>query len=172
LVVTPALRTVPGVVSAGRLAAGTVSIRCALGVRGIVHDKREGDGRTPAGRFRLLGGFFRADRLRRPKSALFFTPLRHEQGWCDDPSTPTYNRPVRLPFPKRHETMWRGDRLYNVVIVLNYNINPRHKNRGSAIFLHIANEYYDGTAGCIAISPKDMQRLLPRLAPDCILEVR
>ena len=171
LLVMRTAQTAPSV-AAGRLIAGPLAIRCALGTGGIQRRKREGDGATPAGRFRLLTGFFRADRLPRPVSALPLAALSRDTGWCDDASAAAYNRPVRLPCRSRHEIMWRQDRLYDLVIVLDYNIKPCRKGRGSAIFLHVAGDNDAPTAGCVAISPADMRRLLPRLARDCLMIVR
>ncbi len=59
--------------------------------------------------------------------------------------------------------MWRKDRLYDVVGVMDYNIRPRLRGRGSAIFFHIATDDLSPTAGCVALRPRDMARLLPRL---------
>ena len=158
--------------SPGRLIAGPLVIRCALGAGGIIHRKREGDGGTPAGRLRLLSGFFRSDRIGRPRSALSFVALRSNHGWCDDPSASLYNRLVFLPFRRRHERMWREDQLYDTLLYLNYNMKPRSKGRGSAIFFHLASENLSATAGCVAISQSDMRRLLPRLGRDTVMIIR
>ena len=64
----------------------------------MTHAKREGDGASPAGRFRLLGAFYRADRLPRPRTRLPVRALRPTDGWCDDPGDRRYSRPVRLPY--------------------------------------------------------------------------
>jgi L,D-peptidoglycan transpeptidase YkuD (ErfK/YbiS/YcfS/YnhG family) len=172
LVVTGALRTGPGTPSCGRLIAGSLVIRCALGAGGIVYRKREGDGGTPAGRWRLRSGFFRSDRMGRPLSALPLVELHDNHGWCDDPSSSSYNKFVVLPFLQRHERLWRDDQLYDIVIILNYNMIPRRKSRGSAIFFHLASENFSATAGCIAISQRDMRRLLPRLGRGCVMVIR
>lgn len=148
----------------GRLIAGHLALTCALGHSGISRFKREGDGATPAGRFRLLYGYYRADGRKRPVSDILFRAVRTDDGWCDDPASPLYNRPVRLPFAGNHETLWRDDGQYGYVIVIDYNFHPRQRPRGSAIFFHIAQDGYLPTAGCIAISIADMRRLLPRLA--------
>lgn len=172
LVVTKALRTGPGMSSPGRLIAGSLVIRCALGAGGIIHRKREGDGGTPAGRFRLLSGFFRSDRIGRPQSTFSFVALHAKHGWCDNSSSSLYNKMVLLPFRQRCESLWRDDHLYDAIIILDYNMVPRCKGRGSAIFLHLASEKLSATAGCVAISQRDMRRLLPRLGRGCTMIIR
>jgi L,D-peptidoglycan transpeptidase YkuD (ErfK/YbiS/YcfS/YnhG family) len=171
LFVTRAARR-PGSAAAGRLAAGPLAIRCALGPAGLAHAKREGDGATPIGRFRLVEGFYRPDRIQRIRTALPFAALRRNFGWCDDPASALYNRLVHLPCRSRHEALWRDDGLYDTLIVLDYNFKPRCKSRGSAIFLHVASEDFSATAGCVAIAAGDMRRLLPRLARDCVIVIR
>lgn len=59
--------------------------------------------------------------------------------------------------------MWRDDGLYDVVVVLGHNDLPRRRGMGSAVFLHIAHAGLKPTAGCMAVTPRDMRRLLPRL---------
>lgn len=156
----------------GRLHAGTMIVPCAIGASGVLRDKREGDGATPAGTWRLVNGFYRADRGPRPKTAAPLQMLRPDMGWCDDAASSAYNRPVRLPFTPGHEIMWRDDGLYDIVIVLDHNLHPRRKNCGSAIFLHCARDNLAPTAGCIALRPADLRRLLPRLSAKTVLIVR
>jgi len=118
----------------GRLVAGRLVLPCALGRSGTTHDKREGDGATPVGRFRALQAFYRPDRVRRPPTRLIVSRIDGRDGWCDAPGDRNYNHPVRLPYPARHERMCREDELYDVVIDLAYNRGPIRKGRGSAIF--------------------------------------
>ncbi|MGH6842906.1 MAG: L,D-transpeptidase family protein [Methylocella sp.] len=158
--------------SLGRFRAGSVVARCAIGRAGIRQDKREGDRATPSGAFRFLGGFFRGDRISREAWALPMRLASPSDGWCDDPESALYNRRVALPCRASHEKLWRADCLYDLVIVLEYNIHPRRKNRGSAIFLHCAGPGFAPTEGCIALSLDDLRRLLPRLARKAVLTVR
>jgi L,D-peptidoglycan transpeptidase YkuD (ErfK/YbiS/YcfS/YnhG family) len=149
----------------GRLRAGPVTMMCALGRLGLRHRKREGDGATPIGAFRLMQGFWRADRG--PRLLYGQSPLRAIDaalGWCDDPKNPNYNRLVRLPFRGGCEALWRTDRLYDAILVLDYNIAPSEKGAGSAIFLHAARDGFGATEGCIALTVGDLRRLLPRLS--------
>jgi L,D-peptidoglycan transpeptidase YkuD (ErfK/YbiS/YcfS/YnhG family) len=156
----------------GRFCAGPVVVRCAVGWAGIRKDKREGDHATPGGAYRLLGGFFRPDRVLRKAWVSPMRPAGPSDGWCDDPKSALYNRRVVLPCRASHEKLWRADRLYDLVIILDYNIHPRRKNRGSAIFLHCARPDYAPTEGCIALRLDDLRRLLPRLSHKVLLTIR
>jgi L,D-peptidoglycan transpeptidase YkuD (ErfK/YbiS/YcfS/YnhG family) len=149
----------------GILAAGTLTIPCALGRAGIRHHKRESDGATPAGGFRLVALLYRPDRVRRPATALPALPIRPHSGWCDDPGDRNYNRPVDLPYPASHERLWRDDHLYDLLVVLDYNLENPRPGAGSAIFLHLAAPGLTPTAGCVAIAPTAMRRLLARVGP-------
>ena len=132
------VRPLAGNRARGWLTAGPLRIPCALGPAGIVRIKREGDKGTPAGRFRLLWGYYRPDRVRLRVAGAPLTPLRRDQGWCEDPSSPRYNRPVRLPARDCTDRMWREDHLYDLTFVLDQNFSRRAKGRGSAIFFHLA----------------------------------
>lgn len=138
-------------------------IRCALGRSGVTRQKREGDGATPLGVFKILFWRIRPEfRGRRPSAPWRLT--RHNDGWCDDAAHPAYNLPIRLPFGASAETMWRGDDKYHAVGVLDYNLRSRAKGAGSAIFFHICDSDFGPTAGCVAIPAREMRKLAPRLA--------
>jgi len=154
------------------LRAGGLILPCAIGRSGIRHSKREGDGATPVGRWPLLFGFYRADHLPRLAAHTQLDAIRQDLGWCDEPASPLYNRPVRLPFAPSHEEMWRDDGLYDLVIVLGQNLKVRRKGGGSAIFLHCARPDFSPTAGCVALRREDFRRLLPRLSRKTMLVVR
>ena len=144
----------------GFLTWQTHRVRCALGRGGVRVDKREGDGATPAGAFPLRRLLFRTDRLDRPVTGLPVDPIRADDGWCDDPKDPAYNRPVRLPFAASHEKMWRDDALYDLVVVLGHNDDPPAPGHGSAVFLHVAKPDWGPTEGCVALARDDLLRLL------------
>ena len=148
------------------------AILCALGKAGVTSFKREGDGCTPRGTMKVLGGYVRKDRMvtHSTPSSIKAAGIQRLQsidtskaathfGWCDEPSDANYNRPVRLPFKASHETMQRKDALYDLVLVLDWNISQRCRNRGSAIFWHIKPDHDCGTQGCIAISKHDFARI-------------
>ena len=142
------------------LTAGGMRVPCALGRAGIVRDKREGDGGTPAGTHRLVGVLYRADRIRRPITRLPVAPIHRDDGWCDDTADRRYNRPVGLPCDASHERLWRDDNLYDIIVILDYNLAWPVAGRGSAIFLHLAKPGFAPTAGCIAVDVGTMRRLL------------
>lgn len=144
----------------GRLVFRSEIFRCALGKGGIRADKSEGDGATPAGLLPLRRLLYRADRVSAPESALRREPIGLQDGWCDDPTHPDYNRQITLPHLARHERLWRDDALYDVVVPLGWNDAPVVRGRGSAIFLHLARPDYAPTEGCVALSLVDLRRVL------------
>ena len=166
------VRSLPGSPSRGRLRAGGWDFPCALGRSGIRATKREGDGVTPSGRYRALAAFWRPDRVERPKTALPLSPIGESCGWCDDPADRNYNRPVTLPYAARTEAMRREDRLYDIVVDLDWNRGPIAKHKGSAIFLHVASLGYAPTEGCIAVAPEDLRKLLAHIGPETVFDVR
>jgi L,D-peptidoglycan transpeptidase YkuD (ErfK/YbiS/YcfS/YnhG family) len=144
----------------GRLVLGGLVFRAALGRGGVTGDKREGDGATPAGLLPLRRAFYRADRVPRPDCAVPVEPIAPTDGWCDDPSQPDYNRLVRLPHEGSAEELWRQDGLYDLIGVLGWNDAPVQRDRGAAIFLHVARPDYAPTAGCIALALGDLRHIL------------
>ncbi len=142
-----------------------------IGRAGVRHDKREGDGATPAGAFRVVRVWYRGDRHGRPRTALPVRRIRPDSGWCDDPNAGPYNRSVRLPVSFSHEEMWRADGLYDWVIELDHNTRPRQRGRGSAIFVHVARADGTPTAGCIALAPRILRRFLDRVGPNTRIKI-
>ncbi|HYC05901.1 MAG TPA: L,D-transpeptidase family protein [Azospirillaceae bacterium] len=142
------------------------SARCALGRGGIIADKREGDGGTPVGAFALRRVLYRPDRLPAPpETGLPVAAIEPDDGWCDDPAHPDYNRPVKRPFAASHEEMWREDGVYDVVVVLAHNDEPPVPGLGSAVFMHVARPDWEPTAGCVALALPDLLDLLGRCGP-------
>lgn len=155
----------------GRLRWAGRSYRCALGHGGVRRDKREGDGATPAGRFPLRRVLYRPDRMATPMTGLPAAALTPEDGWCDDPADAYYNRPVRLPYPARHERMWREDGLYDIVVVIGHNDDPVVPGMGSAVFLHVARADYGATEGCVALALDDLKAVLAQASPGIQVEI-
>jgi L,D-peptidoglycan transpeptidase YkuD (ErfK/YbiS/YcfS/YnhG family) len=149
----------------GILHCGGLMLKCALGRSGVTYLKHEGDGATPAGRHRLLFLDYRSDRLARPRTQLSTRVLRRNDGWCEDPGHGRYNCAIRLPSSAGHESMWREDNLYDLVGVFDWNMRPRIRGRGSAIFLHLCRSGYGPTAGCVALEKSDLLRLLTACGP-------
>lgn len=156
----------------GTVFMGQLRLACALGRGGRRHVKWEGDGATPIGRWPLRQVFYRADRVRRPRTGLPVAPLRPDFGWCDDPASQLYNRLVHLPFSARHERLWRDDHLYDIIVVVGYNDAPRTLRKGSAIFMHLAQPGYKPTEGCIALKEPHLRRLLMLAGPQTAVQVR
>jgi L,D-peptidoglycan transpeptidase YkuD (ErfK/YbiS/YcfS/YnhG family) len=155
----------------GLLSLGGVSFPCALGRSGRSSAKREGDGATPIGAFKLRQVLYRADRVQRPRSSLPVTVLRNDDGWCDEPGDRNYNRRVRHPYAASAEHLWRTDHLYDVVAVLGYNESPRVRGRGSAIFMHVAGEHFAATAGCVALRMADLRRVIERVSTATVVQI-
>jgi L,D-peptidoglycan transpeptidase YkuD (ErfK/YbiS/YcfS/YnhG family) len=149
----------------GWLIAGMLAIPIALGRSGIRADKREGDGGTPRGTFRLRRLWWRADRSPRPLTLLPVRPIRASDAWCEDPDDRRYNRPIRLPDKHPGDRLWRADRLYDFVIELDHNTRPRIAGRGSAVFVHVARPGLAPTAGCVALKSDALRRVLARTGP-------
>ena len=156
------IRAISDSTSKARLHVGHLIYPCVIGRSGRSHLKREGDGKTPIGFWRVEAGFFRSDRLRRMAGTCVLRPLRNTDGWCDDPTSGQYNRPVTLPLDRGHESLWREDGAYDVVFPTDHNQRPRVRNAGSAIFLHLTRAGVGHTAGCVAVSAGTMQKLLRR----------
>lgn len=150
----------------GRIAWNGRVRSCALGRSGFRADKREGDGATPIGNFVLRRVLYRPDRLvKAPRTGLPVAPLAPEDGWCDDPAHPDYNRPVTLPHPASCERLWREDGVYDVIVVLGHNDDPPVPGSGSAIFMHVARPDYSPTEGCVALALPDLLELLGACMP-------
>lgn len=139
--------------------------RVALGRSGIRALKREGDGGTPLGRLPIRELLYRADRVTRPRTALPVRVIRDHDGWCEDPADRNYNRLVKLSPRSSVDRLRRTDHLYDLVLVLGYNDRPRVRGKGSAIFVHLARPGYAPTAGCIALSRRDLSALLAQIRP-------
>jgi L,D-peptidoglycan transpeptidase YkuD (ErfK/YbiS/YcfS/YnhG family) len=146
-------------------------VRAAVGRTGRTTRKREGDGATPIASMTLISGFRRGERPLNAPTRLPIRVIREDMLWCDQPADPNYNRLVRAPFRPSHEEMKRNDGLYDVCLVMDWNVTSRSRNRGSAIFFHLIRPGYQPTEGCIAIHPRDMRRILPHLRKGTVVRV-
>jgi len=135
-------------------------LKCAIGKSGITSFKKEGDFSTPKGTFKLGKLYYRKDRIETLKYNLKKKIIKKNMGWCDDSRSRKYNKEINLPSKFRAEKLYRKDKIYDLFINIEYNYKPTKKNKGSAIFLHLANKKYRPTKGCIAISKKDFLKLI------------
>jgi L,D-peptidoglycan transpeptidase YkuD (ErfK/YbiS/YcfS/YnhG family) len=159
------VRRKPGNPARGWLTAGPMTLPVALGRGGIKANKREGDGATPRGVFRLKQLWWRADRHRRPVTLLPARRIAPDDGWCEDPADRHYNKPVKVPPGAKADRLARADHLYDFIVELDHNTRPRVARRGSAVFVHAARPGFAPTAGCVALELKTLRRLLARLGP-------
>ena len=143
----------------GYLKYKNFKFRCALGKGGIKKKVKEGDNITPKGIFKIIKIYYRPDKINKIISSIKKIKIKKNMGWCDDPSSSYYNKQVKLPSKYKHERLYRKDNLYDLILVLNYNTNPIIKNKGSAIFLHIAKKKYQPTKGCVALKKQDLIQL-------------
>ena len=159
------MRRKPGQPARGILTAGPLSLPVALGRGGIKANKREGDGATPRGTFRLKRLWWRADRHARPKTLLPVQRIAADDGWCENPADRLYNRPIKVPPGSNADRLKRTDHLYDFIVELDHNTRPRIAGRGSAVFIHAARHGFAPTAGCVALDLNKLRRLLARLGP-------
>jgi L,D-peptidoglycan transpeptidase YkuD (ErfK/YbiS/YcfS/YnhG family) len=137
--------------------------RCALGKNGIRQKEREGDFVTPKGKYKLIKIYYRADRIKKIRSPLKKIKIKKNMGWCDDVNSKYYNKQIKINKKISHEKLYRKDNVYDIVVVLNYNINPIIKGKGSAIFLHVAKKNYKKTQGCIALKKSELLNLVSKI---------
>jgi L,D-peptidoglycan transpeptidase YkuD (ErfK/YbiS/YcfS/YnhG family) len=149
----------------GWLVSGPFAVPVALGRSGIKANKREGDGASPRGSFRLVRLWWRADRLPRPRTTLPTRRITATDAWCEDPAQRRYNRPIVLATGTGGDRLMRSDRLYDLIIELDHNTRPRIAGRGSAVFVHVARPGLAPTAGCVAMKKERLVRLLERVGP-------
>jgi L,D-peptidoglycan transpeptidase YkuD (ErfK/YbiS/YcfS/YnhG family) len=165
------VRTRPGNRRQAWLLTGLRAIKVAIGRSGIKANKREGDGATPAGRYRLVRLWWRADRIPRPRTMLPSKPITAVDGWCEDPFDRRYNRPIRVLRGQPGDRLWRTDTLYDLIIEIDHNLRPRIAGRGSAVFIHVARTDMAPTAGCVSMPDRTLRRLLARLGPNTTITI-
>jgi L,D-peptidoglycan transpeptidase YkuD (ErfK/YbiS/YcfS/YnhG family) len=140
-----------------------LKFKCSLGKNGVTKNKIEGDKCTPSGTYRLKQVFYRADRIKKFSTNIKKIKIKKNMGWCDDSSSKRYNQLIRVPTKFSHEKLYRKDGIYDIIVVLNYNMNPVIKKKGSAIFMHIAKKNYSKTLGCIGLKKSDLLEILNKL---------
>lgn len=147
----------------GYLKYKNLIFKCAIGKAGIGKKKKEGDKITPIGTYKIINIYYREDRIKKISTKFRLTKIKKNMGWCDDPRSEKYNQLIKSPSKYRHEKLFRKDNIYDLVMVLNYNTSPIIKNKGSAIFIHIAKKNYKKTLGCIALKKTHLIKLLKKI---------
>jgi L,D-peptidoglycan transpeptidase YkuD (ErfK/YbiS/YcfS/YnhG family) len=147
----------------GYLKYKDLKFRCSLGKAGIGKKEKEGDKITPKGTYKIVKIYYRNDRVKKIFSDFKLFKIKKNMGWCDDPKSKKYNRLVKLPSKYAYEELHRKDNIYDLVLVLNYNMKPIIKNKGSAIFIHIANKNYKKTAGCIGLNKSHLINIIKKI---------
>lgn len=167
------MKTVFTARSGGQLTGEGLAFQCVVGAGGVIgaDRKTEGDGCSPLGIWPMRRLFFRPDRIAPPATGLERVPIAPHDGWCDAPGDPLYNRQVSLPYPASHETLWREDGVYDLIIELGYNDAPVQAGRGSAIFLHVARPDFAPTEGCVALARTDLLEVLRFCSRESVLEI-
>jgi len=166
------IRARPGRRTLGILTIGQRTIPVVLGRAGVRTNKREGDGATPAGRFRPLRLWWRADRRFRPQTQLPVRRIGPDHAWCEDPADRRYNRAFRRSANEPGDRLWRDDGLYDLVVEIDHNTRPRVAGRGSAVFLHVARPDRRPTAGCVAIAAEELRRLAARISSRTRIDIQ
>tara|TARA_Y100001970_G_C13717458_1_gene594928 strand:- start:90 stop:581 length:492 start_codon:yes stop_codon:yes gene_type:complete len=146
-------------------------VKCAIGKRGIGIKKKEGDLITPKGKYKISNIFYRNDRIKGFKSRLKKINIRKNMGWCDDPKAKKYNKLVKLPYKFKTEKLFKTNNTYDIILVLNYNSNPVRKNKGSAIFIHVAKKNFNSTAGCVAIKKKYLKDIASKVSKKTLVKI-
>ena len=132
--------------------------KCSVGKRGIGQKRKEGDLITPKGKYKIKYIMYRKDRVK-IQSKIKKIIIKKEMGWCDDPNSGHYNQIIKLPSSYKYEKLYKKENIYDIIIVLNYNMDPTIKNKGSAIFIHVAKKNYKKTEGCIALKKTHLLKI-------------
>ena len=151
-------------------------LSCQIGKRGtaLSFKKKEGDLKTPLGKWELGKIFIRRDKVKYIKLNKNIKKkinyINKSFFWCDDRYNKNYNKLlINIKNPKSkiikgYESLYRDDEAYDIIVEIKYNQRPIIRNKGSAIFLHLADKRYSKTKGCVAVSRKDLIKILSLLS--------
>ena len=145
--------------------------KCAVGKRGISIKKKEGDFITPKGTFKIREIFYRKDRVQNLITRIKKTVIRKNMGWCDDPKSKKYNKLIYFPFKHSAEKLYRSENIYDIILVLNFNMNPVKKNKGSAIFIHVAKKNFQPTQGCVALDKSELIKMVKSIKKNTVVNI-
>ena len=152
------------------LSYNKLKVKCAIGKKGIGNKRKEGDLITPKGQYKIKYILYRKDRVK-ISSKLKKKVIKKNMGWCNDTKSKQYNKLVNLPFTYSHEKLYKKENIYDIVLVLNYNMNPIKKNKGSAIFIHVAKNNFKKTEGCVAIKKVNLIKLINEINPNSKVKI-
>ncbi len=147
-------------------------LKCCIGKSGITHLKKEGDLATPKGVFKLGLLYYRKDRNKSLKSKLKKKVIKKNMGWCNDIESRKYNKEIYFPFKYGAEKLYKKSQIYDIFLNIKYNHSPIVKGKGSAIFLHLTNQQYKPTKGCVAIQKNDFLKILPLINKSTKISIR
>ena len=150
------------IINKNYLTYNKLKVKCTIGRNGIGYKRKEGDLITPYGQFNIKYILYRKDRVK-VSTKLKKKTIKKNMGWCDDPKSSHYNKLVQLPFAHRHEKLFKKENTYDIILVLNYNMNPIKKNKGSAIFIHVAKNDLKKTEGCVSIKKASLIKLIKKI---------
>lgn len=114
---------------------------------------------------------YRKDRIKKIQTKIKKIAIREDMGWCDDPKSKDYNKLIKLPFAYNFEKLFRKENNYDIILILNYNMKPVIKNKGSAIFIHIAKKNYKKTEGCIALKKIHLLKIIKRMNKNTTIKI-
>lgn len=129
--------------------------------------KREGDGRAPAGLFAIGTAFGSAKAI---TTGLSYQPMKASHVCVDVPASPLYNQIVDTrevgeaavagnTEPMRRDLLKRPDDLYRMGFVIAHN-EQGIANAGSCIFAHVWRRKNAPTAGCTSMDPSALEAVL------------
>ena len=145
--------------------------KCSIGKRGIGYKKKEGDLITPKGRYRIKYILYRKDKVKRIQTKIKKVIIKKNMAWCDDPNSKRYNKLIKLPSSFSYEKLYRNDNVYDIILVLNYNMKPIIKHKGSAIFIHVSKSNYKKTEGCVALKKTHLLKILKQLKKNTLVKI-
>ena len=145
--------------------------KCSIGKRGIGNKKKEGDLITPKGLYKIKCVLYRKDRIKKVMSKIKKIIIKKNMGWCDEPRSKAYNKIIKLPSNFSYEKLYRKENIYDIILVLNYNMNPIVKNKGSAIFIHVAKKNYKKTEGCVALSKIHLLKIVKDIKKNTLVKI-
>ena len=126
---------------------------------------------TPKGKYKIKYILYRKDRIKKINSKIKKIAIKKNMGWCNDSKSKNYNRLIKLPSVFNFEKLFKNNNTYDILIVLDYNMNPTIKNKGSAIFIHVAKKNYKKTEGCIALRKNDLLKIIKKLKKNTVVKI-